>query len=162
MRFYIIAGMILALCIAALAGGCGLENLHWVPDGQTPPPGSKPVVNAIEGVLGAIESTGWGDLIQILAGAVGCGGVVAVGRRIVRNRQTRKALETTNAVQGTALQEIIAGVQEVLDSCGTTSEQTAIKARLGDYQKTPETEKLVATLKIDLDNAKNRNPNTTS
>jgi len=150
MRFYIIAGMILALCIAALAGGCGLENLHWVPDGQTPPPGSKPVVNAIEGVLGAIESTGWGDLVQILAGAVGCGGIVAVGRRIVRNRQTRKTLESTTAVQGTALQEIIAGVQELM-RCNNEKEIGTMKEVLADYQKTDSTRKLVAATKVDLD-----------
>ncbi len=102
--FIIVATVVIVLLL--LFAGCG-GGFHWVPEGTPIPPGGKPVVTAILDGLTETDTL-YGGLIQILAGAVGAGGLVAVGRKYLQGRRFRKT-------QTTALNEIVGGVQDYID-----------------------------------------------
>lgn len=139
----LIGGTALCALIAALSG-CGLvDNLHYVPVGETPPAGSVPIVEKAAAV-----SDGWvGSTVQMLAGAVGAGGLVAAGRKVLRDR-ARKA-ELARSKQ--ALREVVTGVDDLKRS---TYSQNTMKQTLGPHQS-PETRRLVSAIRTELKDESN-------
>lgn len=141
---------LLFVVLIVLFSGCGLS---WTPLGGTPPPGSKPIGDVILDAGAKLDQAGWGDLAQVLGGALGCGGIVAVTRRTLRKRakcqQERNNAErfmAQSARQKTALQEIVAGVQEIMEKDPTGGYKPILKK----HQKHPETRQLVQDLKTAL------------
>jgi len=129
----VVATVVIVLLL--LFAGCG--GLHWVPEGTPIPPGGKPVVTAILDGLTETDTI-YGGLIQILAGAVGAGGIVAVGRKYLQGRRLRKT-------QTTALNEIVGGVQTFIND----PEDLKFKDVENHLRAstTPETRDLVRTIK---------------
>ena len=132
--FWVLIGVM--IFITVFAGGCGtIGDLRYVPPGETPPAGSIPILDAVA----AASEGGIGDWVQTLAGFVGCGGLVALGRKFLKDRaKTRKIRE-----QDTALREIVAGVEEAADC------DSPLKRTLGLHQKTESTRRIVANVKVD-------------
>ncbi len=141
--FWCLVVSLTLLVIISLAG-CGLQ---WVPPGQTPPPGARPVADVVLDAVADADAAGWGDLATVLASLVGGGGVLAVGRKFLKNHRDRRDLRETNDRQTTALREIIAGVQEIINS-SKDEDASAHKRSLSIHQGT-ETERLVAGVRID-------------
>ena len=133
----------IAMSLILFCSGCG--GLQWVPPGGNPPIGSTPFIEGALDRLGDADAAGWGDLAQILGGMVGAGGMVAVGRKVLRNHRERKALGEDNDLQAQALREIVTGVRSILNN---EIEPEAFKLILGEHQSA-ETRKLVARLKIE-------------
>ena len=136
--FIIVATVVIVLLL--LFAGCG-GGLHWVPEGTPIPPGGKPMVTAILDGLTETDTI-YGGLIQILAGALGAGGLVAAGRGYLRVRKLRKT-------QTTALNEIVGGVQEFQSrlATGPVGEHTQYLLKDSLDKQSPETQDLVRTIK---------------
>lgn len=124
-----------AILIIMLCGCGAIGDLRYVPPGETPPAGSKSLIEAAADV----SESGVGDVVQVLAGFIGCGGAVALGRKVLRDRANRRKMRE----QEIALREIIAGVEEVADS------GSSLKRTLGMHQKTESTRRIVANMKVD-------------
>lgn len=142
----------LFVVLIVLLSGCGLGGFHIVKSGSSPPPESTSLGGAALDAAAQAEQAGWGDLAQVLGGAVGCGGIVAVARKALRDRAKRKEAKQDKL----ALREIIAGVQEVREKSGL-SECGAIDTILDKYQQNRSTWRIVANTKIDQEDVTDKN-----
>ena len=151
MKKYWYVWVSLVLIALFIVCGCGLQ---WVPPGQTPIPGARPIAGVVLDAVADADAAGWGDLATVLASLVGGGGVLAVGRKFLKNHRERRDLRETNTQQDTALREIIRGVQEII---GNNDERDAVafKDFLAGEQSTA-TARLVSALKFEIENGTNR------
>ena len=109
----------LAAAVAAAEKGC---KSIIVLEKAGAPAGSTSI---IEGANDASE--GWiGDILKTVAGFAGCGGLVAVGRKMLKDRANRRKL----VEQETALREIVAGVEAVKQEATTTGSRRGITEKL--------------------------------
>ena len=141
----ILLGLSVLVATAIFLSGCGL---HYVPSGMTPSAGSQSLGGAILDGAAKADAAGWGDLAQIIGGALGVGGIVTVGRNVLKGHRERKAKATRNDM---ALIEIVAGIQDAIND--GKIDLSDLKPILFNRQS-PETRKLVAAIKVDY--AENR------
>ena len=147
----LLAWMMLMTLLFLNTGGCTGQFPWGSADGPSTTTG------VILDHLSAADEAGWGGVVQWAAGLVGAGGLVAAGRKMLKDRRVKMGLRRDNAEQDTALYELVAGIQEILDGCrkhgqfGAKAKHIAVLQR---NQKTPRTEQIVGQIKTIL-NAKN-------